>query len=934
EGALPPLPGEVDLNFIVHTADGPSVLKVHRAETNFQQVDLQVRALAHLADKNVPVPRVCPTLDNKPIGQLEAPSGKIHLAWRTTFLPGRLYAEVRPHSLHLVRDLGTTIGRLHRELSSFEHLELDRELKWDIRRALWIRPHLTAITKTSDRLRLDRILNTFETECTGPLATLPTAVIHNDVNDHNILVDETDPLSLRIGGIIDFGDMIRAPSVCDLAIAGAYAVLGQNRPFDALSALVEGYHREQRLTESELALFYPLLLTRLAVSVTNAAMMKQKQPDDAYVTVTEGPAWSFLRRHAQAHPDWITAQLRCAAGLDVAPHAAAVRTAIQNLRGRTQPMIDVDLDSASVLDVSTDGPLSPQDPFHFSGEMGAPGLAIGRYLEPRLVYTAPEFAVSLDSDRPHHPIDDRRTVHLGVDIFAPAGTKIRTPIAATVRAVDYRGRSGDYGGVVVLEHITEHGPFFTLYGHLTRSVASLEVGTKLSAGECFAALGDETENGGWPPHIHFQVGLRGLAPDFDWPGVADPDELTVAQALFPNPAALLNLPDDQVGTPLRPLEIQRQQRRRYFSKNLTTSYDRPLQLTRGWKHYLIDNLGRRYLDAYNNVPHVGHAHPRITEVAARQMRMLNTNTRYLHRLRTDYAEALSARLPEPLEVCFFLNSASEANELALRLARVHTGAREAIVVDAGYHGHTLSTIDISAYKFNGPGGEGAPDWVHVVPAADPYRGPFSGSDDDIGARYADTVAEVVRSLEARQIKPAAFICEAFPSVGGQIVPPAGYLRDAYAHVREAGGLCIADEVQTGLGRLGRYFWGFEQQDALPDIVVLGKPLGNGYPLSAVVTTKDVAASFANGMEFFSTFGGNTVACAVGQEVLSIIDDEALAQNAEHTGHYLLDGLRALMSRHEVIGDARGLGLFIGVDLVNDRQSRTPATDAARYVVER
>ncbi|MEL7369635.1 MAG: aminotransferase class III-fold pyridoxal phosphate-dependent enzyme, partial [Myxococcota bacterium] len=247
-------------------------------------------------------------------------------------------------------------------------------------------------------------------------------------------------------------------------------------------------------------------------------------------------------------------------------------------------------------------------------------------------------------------------------------------------------------------------------------------------------------------------------------------------------------------------------------------------------------------------------------------------------------------------------------------------------------------IDISAYKFNGPGGEGAPDWVHVVPVADPYRGPFRQTEGDdtakLGARYAGTVAEALARIDTLGRKTAAFICEAFPSVGGQIVPPDGYLRETYAHVRKAGALCIADEVQTGLGRLGQYFWGFEQQDAQPDIVVLGKPLGNGFPLAAVVTTAEIAASFANGMEFFSTFGGSTVACRVGREVLAIIEDERLVHNAETTGQYLLDGLRALSERHEIIGDVRGLGLFIGVDLVECRQRRTPASEAAHYVVNR
>ncbi len=375
-------------------------------------------------------------------------------------------------------------------------------------------------------------------------------------------------------------------------------------------------------------------------------------------------------------------------------------------------------------------------------------------------------------------------------------------------------------------------------------------------------------------------------------------------------------------------------RRKLIGPNLRVAYRKPLHLSRGWMQYLFDKGGRQYLDAYNNVPHVGHSHPRVAAAASDQLRALNTNTRYLHDSLARFAERLCGTLPEPLRVCYFVNSGSEANELALRLARAHTGARDVIVQDAAYHGHTTTLIDVSPYKFNGPGGQGRPSWVHVVPLPDDYRGPHARGDAAAGAKYADAVLEAVANLRAREATLAAFIAETCPSVGGQIVPPPGYLEAVYRHIRGAGGVCIADEVQTAYGRMGTHFYAFEAQASVPDIVVLGKPIGNGYPLGAVVTTREIAASFDNGMEFFSTFGGSTVACAVGLAVLDVVHDERLQAHALRVGASLLDGLRSLASKHALIGDVRGSGLFLGVELVKDGQSREPAAGEAASVMNR
>jgi 4-aminobutyrate aminotransferase-like enzyme len=291
-------------------------------------------------------------------------------------------------------------------------------------------------------------------------------------------------------------------------------------------------------------------------------------------------------------------------------------------------------------------------------------------------------------------------------------------------------------------------------------------------------------------------------------------------------------------------------------------------------------------------------------------------------------------MPDHLSVCFFVNSGTEANELALRIARAHTGGKDMITPNHGYHGNTTGAIDLSAYKFNKPGGVGQRDWVHLIELADDYRGSFRRNDPDRAEKYANLADEALSATAVRGGKLAGFIAETFPSVGGQIIPPKGYLSKIYAKVRAAGGICIADEVQTGLGRLGDYYFGFEQQEVDPDVVILGKPIGNGHPIGVLVTTQEIAASFSNGIEYFSTFGGSNLSCRIGKEVLDIVDDEGLQDNARVVGNYLLNGLRDLQERHEFIGDVRGFGLFVGVELVTDRETRTAATDAADYVLNR
>lgn len=383
---------------------------------------------------------------------------------------------------------------------------------------------------------------------------------------------------------------------------------------------------------------------------------------------------------------------------------------------------------------------------------------------------------------------------------------------------------------------------------------------------------------------------------------------------------------------MKPEEILRL-RERYLGRALSISYREPLKIVRGEGQYLFDEQGRAYLDCVNNVCHIGHCHPRVVDAAAGQMATLNTNTRYLHDRLVEYARRLTATMPGDLEVCFFVCSGSEANELALRLARSATGRRDVIVVEGAYHGNTTGLIEISPYKFDGHGGDGRPAHVRVAPMPDGYRGQYRYGDPEIATRYASAVADEIAGARADGREIAAFFCESMLGCAGQIVLPDGYLHKAYGHVRKAGCVCVADEVQVGFGRVGSHFWAFETQGVVPDIVTLGKPIGNGHPIGAVVATRKVAEAAHTGMEYFNTFGGNPVSCAVALAVLDVIEEEGLQARAAEVGAHLKSSLMSLAERHPMIGDVRGLGLFLGIELVREAESLTPATREAAEAIE-
>ncbi|XP_071107768.1 ethanolamine-phosphate phospho-lyase-like isoform X1 [Haliotis cracherodii] len=366
----------------------------------------------------------------------------------------------------------------------------------------------------------------------------------------------------------------------------------------------------------------------------------------------------------------------------------------------------------------------------------------------------------------------------------------------------------------------------------------------------------------------------------------------------------------------------------------------PLKIVRASGQYMYDESGKQYLDCINNVCHVGHCNPKVVEAGANQMKVLNTNSRFLHDNIVMLAKRITSTLPKGLSVVYFTNSGSEANDLALQLSRYHTKAKEIIALERAYHGHVISLMSLSTYKMDRlqDGASMIPDFVHVASCPDTFRGKYRDCDysmEELGQKYADDIKDIIDDIHKDGKNVSCYLAESIQSCGGQVIYPPGYLKKVFQYVREAGGVCIADEVQVGFGRAGSHFWAFETQDVVPDIVTMGKPMGNGHPIAAVVTTPEVAASFMSaGVEYFNTFAGNPVSCAISLAVLDVIQEDKLQENAVKVGGYYLDKLKKMKPCYNIIGDVRGVGMFVGIDLVKDHKTREAATKEAEYAITR
>ncbi len=937
-GTLTPLVGELDLNFRFLSSTGTEyILKIAHFGESREQLAFQNRIMTYLASRvlDFQLPRVVSAKNGAQILEIKDEEGNARFVRLLTWVPGDLLATTSPHTPALLASTGHLLGTVTKALADFEDPDAHRTLRWDLAQADWLLPHSGDLKHPEI---VQPFLDDFIKKIKPEIENLPRQVIHNDANNYNILVDSHKQ---KATGLIDFGDAVYTLRIADLAILIAYVIM--EKP-DVLAAAVEvtsGFHEVCPLLPEEIKMLYTLVGLRLTTTVTSAALNRKKNPDHAYHFISEAPAWNALEKWAALPENLVHYALRNAAGLPPCPQRILFDRWLTDHADQLAPMFEVDFSETPFLkmDLQVDSPeLGNNHDFDtidrfartikrmLSDHKTVYGL--GGYGEVRPFYSTDDYRV-IGNEGPHW-----RTVHLGVDVWAPEDTAVYAPLDATVFSVKNNKGERDYGPTIILEHkINDQLTFYTLYGHLSLpATQKLKKGDVIKKGALLTRIGLPPENGNWPPHLHFQILLDTLDATGDFPGVAFPSEQEIWQYICPDPGIFITK-ENILPRGFPTVEKLMTDRKQHLGSNLSISYADPLAMVRGYKQYLYDQQGRRYLDTCNNVPHVGHQHPRVVRAARRQMALLNTNTRYLYPQLTEYATALAAKFPDPLEVCFLVNSGSEANELALRMARTFTGRREMLAVEVGYHGNTNAVIDVSAYKFAGKGGAGAPATTHLLPLPDTYRG-IHQHKATAGADYSAYAQKIIDKLSEQGKAPAGFICESILSCGGQIVLPPNYLKEIFSAVRTAGGLCIMDEVQVGFGRVGTHFWGFELQGVVPDIVTLGKPIGNGHPLGAVVTTRKIADAFANGMEYFNTFGGNPVSCVIGQEVLEIVTSEKLQQHALLTGNYLQKGLKELQEKFPIIGDVRGHGLFLGFELVSDRKAKIPAPQQAAYLANR
>ena len=937
------LTSERDRNYLVKAKSGDSfVLKISNSCESFEFMNVQNNAFERLSKKieKCRVPEIYPNVRGELLTKILSSKGTPHLIRLVRYVDGMPIAEYSPHSKEFLNELGEMCGKITNVLKEISLTPPRRKLFWEIHNVITILTENIFFIKEKRlqecvRKSLDlycKLLSPLEKE-------LRRGWIHNDFNDYNILVvpDLSDSHNF---GLIDFGDMTHSYLVADLAVACAYAMLEKPDPLDAAVHLVRGFHSFLPLKEIEIEILFPMILMRLCLSVTIGELQQKYDPENKYLGISQKPVRKLLIELQTINFRYAHYLFRDACKMEACTRVLEFRNWQKKTMGSfrsiledtfdVQKTIGIDLGVGSSFSAISENMSIEKQKEYFSTYLNEKNaeIGLGKYAEARLCYSNEEFSkYSIDGE-------ERRTIHLGIDVFVTAGTLIFSPIEGEIYFLKDNFHSLDYGPTVIMRHKPLDGPeFYTLYGHLSReSLENLEVGQVIESGEAFAKIGQPNENGGWLPHVHFQIILDLLDFEGNFPGVAFPSQLGVWTSICPDPSIMLGIncqiTKDQIFS-----EKLLERRRKIFGPSLSLSYKRPLTILRGRGQSLIDSKGQFYLDCINNVAHVGHSHPTVAKAQNDQAHVLNTNTRFLNPVSIEYAERLCDLFPKSLNTCFLVCSGSEANELALRIATTISGEKDIIVLEEGYHGNTKANIDISPYKHNGPGGKGPPDWVHEVPMPYLYRGKYQNP-INAGEFYAGEVKKICEKLSSEGTSPAAFICESMLGCGGQIPLPSKFLKQAYKHVRQYGGLCIADEVQVGFGRVGKSFWSFELQDVVPDIVTLGKPIGNGQPIGAVITKREIAEEFDNGMEFFNTFGGSQVSCSVGMAVLDVIEKERLCQNAMETGSWLKMKLLELKKSFQLIGDVRGEGFFLGIELVLDPETKEPAPIQAAYLVER
>lgn len=774
----------------------------------------------------------------------------------------------------VVAAMGELAGRVSRALAGFDHPGLDRILQWDLRYGNEV---VTELIAHVPRQR-DQILAAAG-EAWSAIARLadelPRQAVHLDLTDANTVAG---PDGLP-DGVIDFGDLSETWAVSELAITLS-SVLGHagNGPASILPG-VKAFHAVRALQRVEAQALWPLLVLRTAVLIVSGAQQAALDPDNAYVTDQSEEEWRMFAQATAVPMAVMTALILAELGF------SAERPDIQ-----IENRLIAGLEPEAVLTLDLSDTLEHADTLAAAAVRDGAELVLTSFGRPRL-----NRAPLLSQAGPD-------TVETGISLWPAATTRVLAPWDGEVI-----GRTDD--------RITLRGLDFEL---TLTGVESTTAPGHVHAGEHLGVIGQ----GGWT-RLAVRPSGAPVAPDFTSAELA-PGWL----ALSRDPRTVLGL-DPLTDTATRDLLERRDDS---FAKVQEHYYCEPPQIERGHRHHLFSTAGRAYLDMVNNVTVLGHAHPRVADAASAQLRRLNTNSRFNYSAVVEFSERIAATLPDPLDTVFLVNSGSEASDLAIRLATAVTGRRDVIAVREAYHGWTYATDAVSTSMADNPDALATrPDWVHTVESPNSFRGKYRGAE---AHRYATEAVAQIGQMTADGRPPAAFICEPVYGNAGGMALPDGYLQQVYAAVRAAGGIAIADEVQVGYGRLGQWFWGFPQQQVVPDIVSVAKATGNGYPLGAVITTRAIADAFRSQGYFFSSTGGSPLSCAIGLTVLDVLAEEGLQDNALRVGEHLKRRLLGLRDKHPLVGTVHGMGLYLGVELIRDPVTLEPATEETRAICER
>ncbi|MFD5393324.1 aminotransferase [Streptomyces sp. NPDC127097] len=893
------LGSQQDANFLMTDDDGApaAVLKIANPAFTATEIDAQDTAADLIAEAQ-PRLRLATVLrdadGNRRTALVHTGGGPV-TARLLRHLPGGTLSGPRHLSPGTVAAMGRIAGQVSTALQPFEHPGLERVLQWDPRHADRVVARLLDHLPQAERRSAVLAATTDAWAAVLKVAErLPRQAVHLDLTDDNLVRSPDSPLP-RPEGIIDFGDLTDTWAVCELAMPLSSMLHHDGmEPHDVLPA-VRAFHEIRPLSADEAAALWPLVVLRAATLVVSGQHQAAIDGDNAYAHAALDREWRIFEQ-ATAVPTAVMTHL-ITETLGLACHRATVPAPAQPL------VAGLDLGQISVLDLSVEA--DAMDHGAWLDEAAEDRLA-SALLAHEAVAAATRYGQARLTATPALSATSPATIATGIDVWLDEPAVLQAPGDGEVlRAAP--GHTAVTCGPHAL-HLT-----FPDTVHPT-----LPAATRVRAGDHLVAL---------PAGTRVHVALQQLdAPVV--PPLVRPEYAPGWLALTADPAPLLGLP--AAGTAPQPDLLAR--RDATFATVQEHYYDNPPRMERGWRHYMVSAEGRSYLDMVNNVTPLGHAHPRVEQAISRQLRRLNTNSRFHYAAVVEFTERLTALLPDPLDTVFLVNSGSEAADLAIRLAIGATGQQDLVALREAYHGWTYASDAVSTSLQDNPNALASrPNWVHTVDSPNPYRGLHRGEQ---AARYAPEAVRIIDDLAASGRPAGAFLSESYYGNAGGVALPDGYLAQVYAAVRRHGGLAIADEIQVGYGRLGTWFWGFEQQQVVPDIVCVAKAMGNGHPLGAVITTRAIADRYRDQGYFFSSTGGSPVSSVAGLTVLDTLRDEDLQGNAIRTGVRLKAGLQALAARHGIIGAVHGTGLYLGLELVRDHTTVEPATEETAELCDR